>query len=327
MTGNRKEDLKAAKRVTMVLDRLSGLVREEFEQAAEYVDILEIGWGLPLVWKEEALTSRIKYYQKLGVKVSMSGTLVEHAIYHGSTESILKKAEKLGFDIIEVSDGIIDMSLEQKERLVKSVKQHDFEYLIAVGKKDPASQLSHEETIARISDALTLEPIKVVLEGREAGRVVGIYDENGNVRWNFLRAITSRLDPKEIIFEAPNQIQQAALIQELGPDVNLGNVSLNSIAALESERQGLRFDTFGVDIPHRHLSGGPSVKFVFFVIKANQPIDQRQIVSMTQLPRRTVQKALDYLLKNKLVTEHSSFSDRRIKVYSSQSAPPLWEKK
>jgi phosphosulfolactate synthase len=319
--------MKPANRITMVLDRLSGLVREEFEQVVEYVDILEIGWGLPLVWKEEPLSSRIKYYQKLGIRVSMSGTLLEHAMFLGTSETILRKAKKLGFDIVEISDGIIDMDLDQKAKLVRTLKQHDFDYLIAVGKKDPGAQLTPDETISRISDALTLEPTKVVLEGRETGRSVGIYDDSGNVRWNFLRSITSRLDPKEIIFEAPNQIQQAALIQELGSDVNLGNVSLNSIAALESERRGLRFDTFGIDRPHKHLSGGPSVKFVLYVIRANQPIDQRQIVSMTHLPRRTVQKALDYLLKNKLITERASFSDRRSKLYSTQSASPLWEKK
>lgn len=315
-----------ANRITMVLDRLSGLVKEEFDHVAEYVNILEIGWGLPEVWKEDALASRIKYYQKLGIKVSMSGTLIEHAIYLGSIEAMLRKARKLGLDIIEISDGIIDLSSDARTKLAKTVKQHDFDYLIAVGKKDPSAQLSLEETISQITNALTLEPLRVVLEGRERGRSVGIYDDEGNIRWNILRSITSRLDPNDIIFEAPSEIQQAALIQELGPNVNLGNVSLASIAALESERQGLRFDTFGIDRPHRHLSGGPSVKFVLFVIKENQPIDQRQIVSMTHLPRRTVQKAVEYLVKNKLVTEHPNFSDRRSKIYRTQSAAPLWEK-
>ncbi len=126
----------------MVLDRLSGLSEDEFEQVAEYVNILEIGWGLPLVWKEEALVSRIKYYKKLGISVSMSGTLLEHSIFLNSTETILRKAQRLGFDIIEISDGIIDLTIEEKTKLTRIVKQHGFNYLIAVGKKDPAAQLT-----------------------------------------------------------------------------------------------------------------------------------------------------------------------------------------
>src|SRR5579875_572383 len=121
-----------------------------------------------------------------------------------------------------------------------------FECLYAVGKKDPVGQLSLPETISEIEAGLRLNPIKVVLEGRERGRGVGIYDENGEIKWETLRAIASRVDYRDIIFEAPLESQQAALISEFGADVNLGNISLGSVAALQSERLGLRFDTFGV---------------------------------------------------------------------------------
>ncbi len=121
----------------MVIDRLYGLVREEFDQISDHVDIVEIGWGLPLVWKEDALASRIRYYRKNGIRVSTSGTLLEHAIFHNSLEPTLKKVHKLGFDLVEISDGIIDLSPEDKIKISKEVKGHGFEFLVAVGKKDP----------------------------------------------------------------------------------------------------------------------------------------------------------------------------------------------
>ncbi|MHB8702001.1 MAG: phosphosulfolactate synthase [Nitrososphaerales archaeon] len=309
--------------ITMVIDRLYGLIEEEFEQVADYVDIVELGWGLPLVWKEDAIVARIKFYKKHGVKVSMSGTLLEYSVFQNQIETILAKAKRLGLDIIEISDGIIDITSEQKAKLAKLVRSKNFEFLVAVGKKDPAGQLSLPETLAQIDAALTLGPLKVVLEGRERGRGVGIYDENGEIRWPMLRTITKSFDYSNLIFEAPSETQQAALISELGPGVNLGNVALNSIAALRSERLGLRFDTFGINRPNDELTGGPSVKFVLFVIRHYQPIDQREIGSMTQLPRRTVQKAIEYLKSNKLVTEHPSFEDRRSKVYRTPSATPI----
>src|SRR5579872_602714 len=311
----------------MVLDRLYGLVREEFDQISGYVDIVEIGWGLPLVWKEDALISRIKYYKKNGIRVSTSGTLLEHSVFQNNLEPTLKKIHKLGFDAVEISDGIIDITPEDKARISKDVRSHGFEVLIAVGKKDPASQLSGAETVSQIEGALALNPLKVILEGRERGRGVGIYDENGNIKWNELRAITNRVNQKEIIFEAPSETQQASLILELGSDVNLGNVSLTSVASLESERQGLRFDTFGVDRPQRNLTGGPSVKFVLFAIRNYQPVNQQQLVTMTRLPLRTVQKALEQLLKNKIITEHPDFEDRRSRIYrTTGAASPLAKK-
>ena len=55
-----------------------------------------------------------------------------------------------------------------------------------------------------------------MLEGRERGRGVGIFDDAGSIKWNDLRAITQRVDQREIIFEAPNEAQQASLILESG---------------------------------------------------------------------------------------------------------------
>lgn len=312
--------------ITMTLDRLYGLIEPEFEKISGFVDIVEIGWGLPLVWKEEDIVSRIKFYKRLGVKVSLSGTLIEYAVFQNELESMLSRASRLGFDIIEVSDGIIDLSFEQKARLFRIIKSKGFECLYAVGKKDPVGQLSLPETISEIEAGLRLNPIKVVLEGRERGRGVGIYDENGEIKWETLRAIASRVDYRDIIFEAPLESQQAALISEFGADVNLGNISLGSVAALQSERLGLRFDTFGVARPVDISAGGPSVKFILFVIRHYQPIDQKEIVELTQLPKRTVQKAIEYLKANKLVTEHPNFEDRRSKIYRTPTATPIRRK-
>jgi phosphosulfolactate synthase len=308
--------------LTMVLDRLYGL-SDEFEQVADYVDIVEIGWGLPLVWKDDAIAQRVRYYRDHGIEVSVSGTLLEYFAFQNDTRSILEKARRLGFSMVEISDGIIDLTQEQKSRLVKEAKSHGLGYLIAVGKKNPAAQLSTAETISQIEAALAEGPTKVVLEGRERGRGVGIYDHDGEIKWGMLRAISASFDHRDIIFEAPNELQQVSLISELGPQVNLGNVALGSVAALQSERLGLRFDTFGVNRPAQQMRGGPSVKFVLFVIQNYQPVDQREIGLITQLPPRTIQKAIEQLKESKHITEHPNFEDRRSKIYRTPSASPL----
>jgi phosphosulfolactate synthase len=299
----------------MVLDRFSGLMKEEFQEDARYVDIVEIGWGLPLIWREEGVRSRIRFYQELGLKVSMSGTLLEHATVQGQVDGMLEKARALGFDMVEVSDGIIELTPDEKAKLAKKAKGSGFEVLYTVGKKDPGGQLSIQENLSQIEAGLKLDPFKVVLESRERGRGVGIYDQEGNVKWQVLRSITAAFDHRRLVFEAPSELQQAALILELGPDVNLAHVALSSIASLQAERLGLRFDTFGVDRPKEEIKAGPSIKFVLFAVRNYQPIDQKGIASITQLPKRTIQKALEELVAQKLVSEHRSFEDRRSKIY------------
>ncbi len=78
---------------------------------------------------------------------------------------------------------------------------------------------------------------KIILEAN-LGYNVGLYDEKGNIKWNLLSAITSKISPNSIIFEAPLEIQQAVLIAEFGQRVNLGEVKLENVVSIESQRRG-----------------------------------------------------------------------------------------
>ncbi|MDQ1501990.1 MAG: phosphosulfolactate synthase, partial [Actinomycetota bacterium] len=50
-------------------------------------------------------------------------------------------------------------------------------------------------------------------------------------------------DADRLLFEAPTKDLQAQFVTLLGPNVNLGNVSLGDVIALETLRLGLRGDT------------------------------------------------------------------------------------
>ena len=49
---------------------------------------------------------------------------------------------------------------------------------------------------------------------------------------------------EKIIWEAPQKGQQARLINDFGPNVNLGNIPPNEAMALEALRMGYRSDTW-----------------------------------------------------------------------------------
>jgi phosphosulfolactate synthase len=75
---------------------------------------------------------------------------------------------------------------------------------------------------------------------------VGIYDEEGTLRQEEMSAIVNGLGDSrgDVIWEAPLQKQQAALILRCGPNVSLGNIRPNDVLGLEALRCGLRFETF-----------------------------------------------------------------------------------
>jgi phosphosulfolactate synthase len=301
--------------ITSVLDRLRDLRSEELEYLSPYFDVAKIGWGLPLLLSREKVRDRVKRYHEFDIEVSTGGTLLEYAVVHNRVSQMLDEARELGFDLIEISSGIIELSRVQIERLAGQVQQRSLDFLIEVGKKDPQHQLSLKETNAQISHARSLRPRRVVLESRESGRGVGIYDADGAIKWDWVRSITAEHPPENLLFEAPLESQQIQLLRELGAEANLGNVALYSVAPLASERLGLRGDTFGSIRHARPIKGPPAAKFLFFLLETYRGLDQTQLAHMSRLPRRTVQSALESLRRQGLVQEAISLHDSRRREY------------
>ncbi len=301
--------------ITHVLDRLVSLDPTQLGFLAPYIDVTKIGWGLPLLVRRETLHERIRLYHDVGVQVSTGGTLLEYAVTHGRVPQLLDEARGLGFDIIEISSGIIELSTQQIEQLADAVRKRGLQFFIEVGKKDVQHQLSLKETNVQIAHARALKPLAVIIESRESGRGVGIYDSDGGVKWDWVRSIVSEHPAGELLFEAPLESQQVQLIRELGADVNLGNIALGSVAPLASERLGLRGETFGAIRRSHPVKGPPAAKFLFFLLETYRGLDQAQLVHMSRLPRRTVQSALESLRQQGLIEEAISLSDSRRREY------------
>jgi len=301
--------------ITHVLDRLIPQHDAELAYVAPYIDVAKIGWGLPLLLRREAVRDRVKKWNDFGVEVSTGGTLLEYAVTHDQVAPFFDESRELGFDLVEISSGIIELSPEQIERLAEEARRRSLDFYIEVGKKDTHYQLSLKETLSQIGHARAQKPRKVIVESRESGRGVGIYDSEGVIKWDWVRSILAEHPAEELIFEAPMESQQVALIRELGADVNLGNVALRSVAPLASERLGLRGETFGAIRTSKAVAGPPAAKFLFFLLETYHGLDQTQLAQMSRLPRRTVQSALDSLRKQGLVQESVSLHDSRRREY------------
>lgn len=301
--------------MTHVLDRLHGLAPDELKPLAPYIDVVKLGWGLPLIVRRDEVRRRIRQYHDLGVEVSTGGTLLEYAVTRERVPAMMDEARELGFDLVEVSDGIVELSRAQVEKLHGEAVRRGLGVFIEVGKKNPQNQLSLRETLDRIGHALTLKPRKVILESRESGKGVGIYDGEGAIKWDWVRSIVADFPPDQLIFEAPLESQQIALLRELGAETNLGNVAISSVAPLASQRLGLRGDTFGTLRSSRAVKGPPATKFLYFLLETYRGLDQSELVRLSRLPRRTVQSALESLRRQGLVREGVSLVDSRRREY------------
>jgi phosphosulfolactate synthase len=301
--------------LTLAVDKLESFDRENFEILAAFIDQIKIYNTYPLLISNDLLQKRISYYHNFDIKVSTGSTLTEYAISENSLEKYIKECAKMGFDIIEIGENNIDIDIDKEKKISNSILSADLTFNWKIGKKDPRHQIGIDNTLLRIEDVIKVGAKKIILEANE-GISVGIYDQNGSVIWNYVAALTAKYPPNTFIFEAPLPTQQSALIAEFGQRVNLAEINIDSVASVESQRRGfLSKSSFGMSFSQKEIGGGPASKFIYYLIKTRNPIEQGDLIGITHLPRRTVQSAVEDLKNQGFIIERNSLDDSRRKVY------------
>lgn len=232
--------------LSLVIDKGMGLTEtaDLLELAGDYLDYVKLGFGTSALYERILLERKIELLRARHVGVYPGGTLLEAALLQGRLDRFVAHARALGFTALEVSDGTIELSPEDRARAIAAGLAAGLTVFTEVGKKDTAAQppLSclHEQLCRDLEQGAS----HVVVEGRESGKGVGIYDARGEVDEPGLEELIAGLtDPSVVIWEAPLKNQQERLIARFGPDVNLGNLPPHEILAVEALRRGLRGDT------------------------------------------------------------------------------------
>lgn len=204
------------------------------------IDIAKIGIGSAYVTPN--LKNKISLYKESGIKPYCGGTFFEKCYYQKKIPEYLKFLQQLGIDWIEISNGTLDIPLQERLYFITELKK-DFHVIAEVGSKDADKDMQASEWRKEIILLLEAGCDYVITEGRDSG-TSGIYEKCGTVKPGLIRELTDAVDYKKIIFEAPTPTQQMYFIREVGPNVNLGNVKLNDVLVLEAQRCGLRSETF-----------------------------------------------------------------------------------
>ena len=245
----KRDEKPRSKGITMVLDKGLGLETAEslMNISGEYVDYLKFGWGTSIVHEQEIIKAKVEMYKAHDITPYTGGTLFELAYMNGKLDEFFKEAHDLGFPAIEISDGSITIPHDKKVECIRLAKENGFEVLSEVGKKDPNldKELSLDERVQYMQEELDAGSSLIIVEAREGGKNIGIFDKSGNAKEDEIDYILDNFDGSKLLWEAPNKDQQVFFILKLGNTVNLGNVSSDDITSLETLRRGLRGDTVG----------------------------------------------------------------------------------
>ncbi len=238
--------------LVMMLDKGLGLnLAKDMTAAAQFIDIVKLGWATPRLFSEAFIQEKVKLYRDHGIIVGNGGTLLEIAYQQGKVDQFLMYCRKLGLELIEVSNGVVPINASEKAGIIRKACSMGFSVISEIGKKEPAEdrRLSLPDRVTEARRDLDAGAQYVIIEARESGKNLGVYDESGGLKEDMARYLAEEIGIENIMFEAPAKSQQAELILLFGRDVNLGNIRPEDVTSLETLRRGIRGDTFG-KVPH-----------------------------------------------------------------------------
>jgi len=215
------------------------VVHGVLESAAEYIDIMKLGWGTSLVTK--GLDEKLALYRAHSIPVVCGGTLFEAAYARHLVDQYKQWLSRHGITHVEIADGVVEMPREVKLALIADFCI-DFTVLSEVGSKDSDALVAPYQWVQWIAEELEAGAWKVIAEGREDGSA-GLFRPNGEIRSGLVDEIAHDLDVHRVIFDAPSKSAQSWFIRRFGAEVNLGNVAPSEVIGLETLRLGLRADT------------------------------------------------------------------------------------
>lgn len=232
---------------TMVIDTGLGLheTADVLDMAGDYIDLWKLSCGTSVFMPSPVLKKKLRLIRERGVDTMPGGTLFEAAIVQQDCRVFMTRALELGFTAVEISDGTIPLSSVRRRCAIDCARDVGLITITEVGKKDEADQPSPAQIAEEALQDLEWGAHAVIIEGRESGKGIGVYDRDGNPGVGAIETIAHLLGDRvdRLIWEAPLKPQQAVLIAQFGSNVGLGNIDPRCVLSLEALRVGLRFES------------------------------------------------------------------------------------
>jgi phosphosulfolactate synthase len=232
---------------TMVMDVGKSLeeTKSILQIASNYIDHWKFGFGTTVFMDKALLQEKLQLLAAHNILTFPGGTLLEVALLEHHCRVYMTHARELGFTAVEISDGTLPIPRFRRKKIIDCALNAGLIPITEVGKKDPKRQPTADQIAKEASEDIDWGAAWVIIEGRECGQGVGVFDDSGNVDDFEVDLIVEMLGDRldSLIWEAPLKSQQVFFIEKFGANAGLGNIPIDQVLALEALRNGLRFDT------------------------------------------------------------------------------------
>jgi len=180
---------------TMVIDKGIGLreLRDMLEVCAPFIDYIKLAFGTSVLYRPEILQRKVLAIRNFDVNVYPGGTLFELACAQGKAEAFVARAKEIGFTCLEVSDGTFEVSQSERRRRIDLGIEAGLSVITEVGKKDKRASVVAEKILHQLDLDLAWGADMAIVEGRDSGLGVGVYDDDGSPKNDVIEDVLSAL--------------------------------------------------------------------------------------------------------------------------------------
>jgi phosphosulfolactate synthase len=216
------------------------------DQSAHLMSILKLSMACWMIAEEGATRRKIAAAAGHGVPVVTGGGPFEIAVAQGELAAYLDLCTELGIARVECGEGFTELPVNAED-VVGMAHARGLEVQFELGKKHGGTFAGGAvgSWIERGRAWLDAGALQVVVEARESGREVGLFDMEGHLDVAAAERFVEAFGPDAVVFEAPTKASQFALLDHFGPTVFLSNVRLEELLRVEIYRRGLHSDAFG----------------------------------------------------------------------------------
>jgi len=236
---------RASGRTMIVDDGLPlGFARDLVALGGAYIDLAKIKTGTARLYPRAQLVQKLRLYQRNRIQPFLGGQFHEYVFATQGEKALPRyyaESLSLGFAAIEISDNVVPLSDTQRRRQIRNAVAAGLVVYGEVGSKEtlsnPGLLIGQAELCFDAGAALVLvEAAELVRKGKLIEKTI--------------RLLTRSLDMTRVMIELPGpwisdvrscdiEDMKKALVNALGPDVNLANVPPASIIDTEATRTGL----------------------------------------------------------------------------------------
>jgi phosphosulfolactate synthase len=216
------------------------------QQSAHLMSILKLSMACWMIAEESATRRKIAAAAGRGVPVVTGGGPFEIAVAQGELEAYLDLCAELGVARVECGEGFTELPVNAED-VVGMAHARGLGVQFELGRKH-GGRFTHATVGALIERGrawLDAGALQVVIEARESGRDVGVFDTEGHLDVVAAERFVEAFGADAVVFEAPTKASQFALLDLFGPSVLLSNVRLEELLRVEIYRRGLHSDAFG----------------------------------------------------------------------------------